>query len=135
MKENITTSLIVLLNLLVLMVHGKAHLQLQVKAHAWQNMFIAVIIFLVPMLATALVWTRLKRVGIALLALSMTGSWVFGVTHHLLVHGSDNILAPHHGQWALPFAVTAIGLALIEAGTVIWCILVLRNSERKADER
>jgi len=34
MKENITTSLIVLLNLLVLMVHGNAHLQLQIEAHA-----------------------------------------------------------------------------------------------------
>jgi ACR3 family arsenite efflux pump ArsB len=40
------------------------------------------VIFVAPLIAMVLTWTRLARLGFLLLAASMAGSLIFGVTYH-----------------------------------------------------
>src|SRR5215831_16626107 len=110
MKKNFTASFIVVLHFVVLAVHGKAHMQLQIGARTWQNAFIAIVIFAGPVLSLALLWTRLRRIGVLALALTMSGSLVFGIAYHFLLPGMDNVAGHHHGEWESLFTITAVGL-------------------------
>jgi len=127
MKKKVIATLIVLLHLLVLFAHGKAHSELQIGASAWQGTFIAVVIFIGPVFAMALLWTRLQRIGFVMLAVTMAGSFVFGVAYHFLVPGSDNALSRHYGHWESLFRMTATWLAVIETSAVAWCVWALQS--------
>jgi cytochrome bd-type quinol oxidase subunit 2 len=130
MKQNVTASLIVIVHLLVLFIHGNAHLHLHIDTQRWQSAFIAIVIFVGPVLATALLWTRHHKAGAALMALTMAGAFAFGVINHFLIPGSDNALELHLGQsWKSLFAISAIGLGLIEAGGIVWGLLEFRNTK------
>jgi hypothetical protein len=131
MKRNLTASFIVLVHLVILVIHGNAHLRLHIDMQGWQSAFVAIVIFVGPVLATALLWTRLPMIGVAMIALTMAGSFAFGVTYHFLVPGPDNVLELSQGQWQESlFVLSAIGLSLIEAGAVVWSILALKNMRR-----
>ena len=127
MKEKITAALIVTVHLLVVLGHGKAHSQLHIQPNLWQGRFITLVIVIGPVLAMALLWTRLRRIGFVLLSITMAGSLVFGVAYHFLVPGLDNALELHRGHWESLFRTTATWLAVIEAGTVAWCVWVLKS--------
>jgi imidazolonepropionase-like amidohydrolase len=45
----------------VLVVHGAAHYHLSIGVSTWQKAFIAVIIFAVPLIATMMLWTRVRK--------------------------------------------------------------------------
>ena len=129
MKRNVTASLIVIVHLLVLLIHGNAHLHLHIDTQRWQSTFIAIVIFVGPVLAAALLWTRLDKAGAALMALTMAGAFVFGVINHFLLPGSDNVCEMQRGQMAESlFVFSAIGLALIEAGGFAWGFVALKNT-------
>jgi hypothetical protein len=121
MRDKITAALIVTVHLLLVLVHGKAHSQLHIQANTWQGTFIAVVIVIAPVFAMALLWTRLRRIGLVLLPITMAGSLVFGMAYHFFVSGSDNALELYSGHWESLFRTTAIWLAVIEAGTIAWC--------------
>jgi hypothetical protein len=127
MREKITAALIVTVHLLVVMGHGKAHSQLYIQPDIWQGTFIAVFIVIGPVLAMALLWTRLRRIGFVLLSITMAGSLIFGVAYHFFVPGSDNALELHSGDWESLFRTTAIWLAVIEAGAIAWCAWALKS--------
>jgi hypothetical protein len=127
MREKITAALIVTVHLLVVLGHGKAHSQLRIQPNIWQGTFITVVIVLGPVLATALLWTRLRRIGFVLLSTTMAGSLVFGVAYHFFVPGSDNALELHSGHWESLFRTTALWLAVIEAGAIAWCGWALKS--------
>jgi hypothetical protein len=91
----------------------------------WQKAFIAFVIFLVPLIATLMLWTRVRKLGVILLGLSLAGSLVFGVSYHFLIAGPDNALGPYHYHWGSAFRATAVLHALIEAAGLTLCILVL----------
>jgi nitrate reductase NapE component len=126
METKYTGTVVVLTHLAVLLGHGSAHSHLQIDPNSWQRAFITLVIFVGPLIAVALLWTLFRRVGIVLLALSMGGSLVFGVTHHFLLDGADNALGMNHGHWQSVFCSTAVSLALVEAGGFGWCIWSLR---------
>ena len=128
MKRNVTASLIVMVHRLALFIHGNAHLHLHIDTQRWQSAFIAVVIFLGPVVATALLWTRLEKAGAALMAVTMAGAFVFGAINHFVLPGSDNVLEMQLGQWAESlFVVSAIGLGLIEAGGMAWGFMALKH--------
>jgi hypothetical protein len=128
MKKKITATLVVTLHLLVGLGHGDAHSQLHIRPSVWQGTFIALVIFIGPALAAALLWTRLQKIGFVLLSVTMVGSLVFGVAYHFFVPGPDNALGLHNGgHWESLFRTTATWLAVIEAGAVAWCVWVLRT--------
>jgi len=81
--------------------------------------YVVVVITLMPWVAAALLFTRKKKMGALLLALSMFGSFVFGFWYHFLSHTGDNVTqvqGPGHST----FLWTAIALAIIEiAGTIV----------------
>ena len=127
MKTKLISTLIVLMHSVVLVAHSKAHLQLQIGASAWQKVFIAIVIFIGPLFAAALLWTRFQTAGIVILASTMAGSLVFGVAYHFFVPGSDNALELHSGHWESVFRITATWLAVVETGAVAWCVWALKS--------
>jgi hypothetical protein len=111
---------IVLVNLPINMLHGAAHLKLQIDLSPAEKLFVAVVILAGPLLAMALLWTAWQRLGFALLALTMAGSLAFGLYHHFMAMGPDHIGAQVAGVWGTTFVITACLLFLAEAlGTYI----------------
>lgn len=125
MRKGVATFL-VSAHLVVLVAHGSAHSHLNIPADTWQKAFIAVIIFVVPLIATVMLWTRVRELGVVLLGLSLVGSLVFGVSYHFLIAGPDNVLGQYHSHWGSAFRATAVLLGLIEAAALTWCIWVLQ---------
>jgi hypothetical protein len=82
MKDKLTATLFVLINLLIALVHGKLHSQLHIDPSTWQEIFIALVIVISPILAMSLLWMRLQKVGLVLLLASMAGSLFFGLANH-----------------------------------------------------
>jgi hypothetical protein len=119
--------LLVLAHFAVLAAHGSAHSQLNIGVGMWQKAFIAIIIFVVPLIATTMLWTRVRKLGVILLGLSLAGSLVFGVSYHFLIAGPDNALGPYHSGWGSAFRATALLLALIECAGFAWSVWALRT--------
>ena len=123
--RNGAATLLVLLHFAVLVAHGGAHSHLNIGVSTWQKAFIAMVIFVAPLIATLMLWTRVRKPGVILLGLSLAGSLVFGVSYHFLIAGPDNTLGPYHSAWGSAFRATAVLLALIEAAGLAWCIWLL----------
>jgi hypothetical protein len=120
---------LVLLHLVVSVPHGMAHSELHIEMQLWQNVYIWLIITILPIVAAILLWRR-RRAGFLLLLLSMAGSFLFGVFYHFIAAGSDNVATlPVHAA-AGTFRLTAVLLALIEAvGFVIGLLGWLRSPQ------
>jgi hypothetical protein len=112
-------TLLVLLHLAVLLGHGTAHAHLGIGTNRWQSGFIAVVIFICPLVGMALIWAG-RRAGVTLLGFSFAGSLIFGVYYHFILAGSDNVLSTDHTGWGLCFRATAVALALIELLGSAW---------------
>jgi hypothetical protein len=100
---------------------------LDIGVGTWQKAFIAIIIFVAPVIAAMMLWTRVRKLGVLLLGLSFAGSLVFGVSYHFLFAGPDNALGPYHSGWGSAFRATAVLLALIEAAGFAWSVWALRT--------
>jgi len=66
--------------------------------------YVVVVITLLPWVAAALLFTRKKKMGALLLALSMFGSFVFGFWYHFLSNTGDNVTQVH-GPWHSTFSL------------------------------
>jgi len=111
-------TVIVLANLLVNVAHGLAHRELHVGLAPLDQILVITVILIAPLLAMALVWTARRRLGFILLFLSMFGSFLFGLYHHLLAMGPDHIRSQPASFWGVAFVLTAYGLLLTEAAGV-----------------
>ena len=111
---------IVVAHLLVNIAHGLAHRELRVGLDPPASIFVTVVVLVGPLLALALVWTTKKRIGLILLSLSMFGSLLFGLYHHLLVVSADHVRSQPASAWGITFVVTAYLLLITEAiGTYV----------------
>jgi hypothetical protein len=99
---------------LVVVLHGLAHQRVPVPTTADQSLFVLIVIVLGPLVALALLATRYRRTGAMLLAASMAASLVFGVYHHFIAAGPDNVISVPADPWGTLFRATAILLALTE---------------------
>src|SRR5215510_9899815 len=106
--------LAVLAHLVVSMVHGRAHGQLAVGLSNWQNLYVLIVIVVAPLLAMVLIWTRLARIGLLLLVISMAGSLIFGIAYHYVVISPDHVSHLPPGDAQGLFRTTALLLALTE---------------------
>jgi hypothetical protein len=121
---------IVLLHFAVSVPHGIAHSDLHIQMQLWQNVYIWVIITLLPLVAAGLIWKR-RRAGFLLLLLSMAGSFLFGVFYHFIAAGPDNAATlPAHAA-TRTFQLTAVLLALIEAAGFVIGLLGWRRSSQR----
>ena len=110
---------LVLIHFIVSALHGRAHQAAMVTLTTFGKIYVGIVITLMPLVAAALLFTRKRKIGALLLALSMLGSFMFGVWYHFLSQTSDNVTQVH-GPWHSTFLWTAIAIAAIElAGTVI----------------
>jgi hypothetical protein len=57
----------------------------------WQEVFILVIIGVVPLVAAVLLWTANARLGAVVLTGSMAGALVFGVYYHYVAVSPDHV--------------------------------------------
>ena len=106
---------IVLTHLAITLVHGIAHQRLQIELSAYESLFVMICVLALPLLALALIWTRGNRFGLALLAIAMFGSLAFGLFHHFLATGADNVNSQPDSSLGAAFVWTAYALAFTEA--------------------
>ena len=110
---------LILIHLIVSTLHGWAHQAAMVTLTTFGYVYVSVVITLMPLVAAVFLFTRKKKIGALLLALSMLGSFIFGFWFHFLSQTNDNV-AQVHGPWHLTFLWTAIAVAVIElTGTVV----------------
>ena len=120
---------------LVHVLHGNSHVEHRVPLATWQLTYVMVVVFLAPVVAAVLLWTRLQRVGAWLLLASMAGALIFGLAFHFLVSGPDNVFALHPGAGREAFRFSAVLVALTEAlGCVagVWALSKLPRSAEGA---
>lgn len=106
---------IVLAHLAITILHGVAHVDLQIGLSTLQKLFVLIVINVCPLVAMVLLWTRRQRAGLALLSISMGASLLFGVWNHFIVSGPDHVAEVAPGAMGRVFQITASVLALIEA--------------------
>jgi hypothetical protein len=104
---------LVLIHLVISMVHGLAHDRARVPLSYAANVFVYVVILAGPLVGLAVAWWN-RRAGSFVIALTMTGSFVFGVVNHFLLSSPDHV-AHVDPQWRPLFTVTAVLLAVTEA--------------------
>jgi hypothetical protein len=126
---------IVVAHLLVNIVHGLAHRELHVGIAALASIFVIVVVLVFPLIATGLLWTAKKRLGLILLSLSMFGSLIFGLYHHFLAVSPDHVHSQPASAWGTTFVVTAYLLLITEAiGTYVGIhfLWIAKRSSNKA---
>jgi hypothetical protein len=111
-------------HLLISVLHGAAHAGAHIPLSREATLFVSLVIVAGPLAGLILTWMA-RRVGGWLVALTMAGSFAFGLVNHFLVGGSDHV-AHVDEPWRWNFATTAIGLAVTEALAVSLAIRVAR---------
>jgi hypothetical protein len=117
----------VLAHLVISLVHGTAHGQAQVALSRAQNLFVFLVILAGPLIGLALIWPA-ARLGSWVIAITMTGSLIFGVVNHFVLASPDHV-AHVDARWRPLFAATAVLLAVTEALAAGLAIRLVR--ERK----
>jgi hypothetical protein len=128
-------TVIVVAHLLVNIVHGLAHRELGVGLAPIASIFVIVVVLVFPLIATGLLWTAKKRLGLILLSLSMFGSLIFGLYHHFLAVSPDHIHSQPSGGWGTTFVLTAYLMLITEAiGTYVGVhfLWIAKESSSKA---
>ncbi len=134
-KVALYVTLAAVLATLAHVLHGISHVEHQVPLAAWQWAYVIFVIFLAPVVAAVLLWTRLQRVGVWLLVASMAGALIFGLAFHFLVSGPDNVFTLNPGAGREAFRSSAALVVLTEAlGCVagIWALSKLPRSAQGA---
>ena len=134
-KVALYVTLAAVLATLAHVLHGISHVEHQVPLAAWQWAYVIFVIFLAPVVAAVLLWTRLRRVGVWLLVASMAGALIFGLAFHFLASGPDNVFTLNPGAGREAFRFSAVLVALTEAlGCVagIWALSKLPRSAQGA---
>lgn len=114
-KVALYATLAAVLATLAHVLHGTSHVDHQVPLAAWQWAYVIFVVFLAPVVAATLLWTRLRWVGAWLFLTSMTGALIFGLVFHFLVSGPDNVFTLNPGAGREAFRFSAVLVALSEA--------------------
>ena len=123
---SVYATLVVAAHAAVSAVHGFAHAALGVFLSWADNVFVAAVITVAPILAVVLLWVRRRRQGAWLLFASMAGSLLFGAYKHFVALSDDHIFHAPVGDWRVTFQVTAVLLSLIELGGCLLGARLLR---------
>ena len=120
---------IVIFHLVVSAIHGAAHSGARVFLPFAGNLFVYVVILAGPLLGLALSLWR-PQAGAALVAVTLAGSFAFGLVNHFIIPGADHV-AHVARAWRTMFATTAVLLAVVEAaGAVIGVRLARQGAKR-----
>src|SRR5262249_10513845 len=98
-----------------------------VPLSAAANLFVFAVILAGPLVGLGLMWPA-RRIGLWVIALTMSGSFVFGVLNHFVFAGPDHV-AEVDATWRMLFSVTAALLAMTEAFGAGLAIILIRERE------
>jgi hypothetical protein len=114
--------------------HGTAHRQLPVALSTPQQVFVAVVILLLPLVGLALLWSRRASVGLWIIAASLFASLLFGLINHFVLDSPDNVSQLPQQPARYSFIISAALVAATEAvGAVISLIAATRPAKRMND--
>ncbi|MFL6417212.1 MAG: hypothetical protein ACJ74Y_16260 [Bryobacteraceae bacterium] len=119
-----TAALVVLVHTVVMLVHGAAHMRLNIELSAWANIYVLCIVGIGPIAGLLLLRSSRQRTGATILFTTMIGALLFGLWKHFIAHGPDHVMHLQEGAWRLPFQATAVLLAMSEsAGAIVGSIM------------
>jgi hypothetical protein len=116
---------VVLLHLVISVVHGWAHTEADVPLSRSATLFVYTVILAGPLVGLVVTWPA-ERIGAWLVAMTMAGSFVFGLVNHFVFDSPDHV-AHVARQWRALFATTAVLLALTEAIGFVLAIRLARG--------
>jgi hypothetical protein len=115
--------------------HYMGHSELDIEMTSGENAFINVVILTAPVLAGVILWTRLVRLALSLLIISMAGALLFGVYHHYFAISPDHVVNVPPSAMRPVFHVTAFLLPLSQAfslGVGVWALRRLQGRRGSA---
>jgi hypothetical protein len=128
---------VILVHLALTFLHGLAHGHLEIRLNVAQTIFVAAVITMAPLVAGYLIWKDKRRIGGALLAVSMAGAFAFGIFYHFIAPGADNVnhrFPVSLANWTRTFFQTAGGIAVLEVLGLICGLMLVLRSKRKSKE-
>jgi peptidoglycan/LPS O-acetylase OafA/YrhL len=105
-------AVVVLMHLAVSAIHGAAHARAHVELSQAGTLFVFIVILIGPLVGLVLTWPA-RKIGGWIIAITMAGSFVFGLVNHFLIVGDDHV-SHVDPQWRTLFAASAMILAIIE---------------------
>jgi hypothetical protein len=123
---------LVAVHFLVVVLHSIAHEALSIKATPAQFAFIIPVIIAAPVVAAPL-FLKSEKMGAWLLAISMAGSFFFGLYYHFVASTIDHVAHVAGLQpafWTATFIVTAFLLGLAEILGIFTGFLILIKQPR-----
>lgn len=118
--------------------HGLAHVEIPVALSLHQTLFVGIVIFMIPIIASVLLWTQFYRIGSWLLLGSMAGSLFFGLYNHFIVMSPDHVSQVSFAGWGLLFQVTAFLILIVDGlgcGVGVWAIKTIQKGEQEAFQK
>lgn len=125
-KFVITVALVVLVHTVVMLIHGVAHMRLNVELSPWAGIYVLCIVGIGPIAGLLFLRSSRKRAGATVLLITMIGALLFGLWKHFMAHGADHVMDLQAGPWRLPFQATAVLLAVSEAAGAVIAFVLLR---------
>jgi hypothetical protein len=117
---------IVALRMIPLVLHSAAHIKLNIiLSSILANAYVLVVLFLAPIVAAGLLWTRRSRAGAWLLLWSMFGSLLFELYNHFMVMSPDHVSQVPADWWGHAFQMTAVATAVLEAAGCVIALYLL----------
>src|SRR5258706_9834471 len=117
---------VVLVNLAINIVHGRAHAGAQVPLSPAGALFVYIVILAGPLVGLGL-WRWRPRLGGSIVAACMGGALLFGLINHFIIDGSDHV-ANVAAEWQSLFGVSAGLLVACEAAGVAIGVWSARGS-------
>ena len=111
--EKFTLLIIATLHLALQLIHSYSHAVSGVQNTSLQQLFILLVVTIMPWVAVYVAWNMSMRNGSAIFSLSMAASFLFGYVLHFVINTPDlhlNVLEEHRGL----FFHSASLLALLE---------------------
>jgi hypothetical protein len=130
----ITAALVVLVHTAVMLVHGAAHMRLNIDLSLLANIYVLGVVGIGPITGLFFLKSSRQRTGTTILFITMIGALLFGLWNHFIAQGADHVMHPQAGLWRLPFQVTAGLLLISEASGAVIAFALLRalNTKTKA---
>lgn len=126
-------TIIVVMHIIVNVMHGLAHEKIPVATSVLQDLFIAIVVFPIPIIAAILLWTQFYRIGSWLLLGSTAGTLLFGIYNHYIVISPDHVSQVSFTGWGVIFQVTAF-LLLIVDGFGCWISIEALKAEPEKEK-
>jgi hypothetical protein len=130
----ITAALVVLVHTVVMLVHGAAHLHMNIGLSPWAKVSVLGI-GIGPIVGLSFLRSRWQRTGATILFITMIGALLFGLWNHFITRGADHVMHLQAGPWRLPFQVTAGLLLISEAVGAVIALALLRAANTQFEAR